>query len=229
MENKQDGNGKWSQQRKKRAYLLILAITIFLCIMAFVACQIAECLGVNTNIKLPDFKTIFDFSQEESKLCEHQFKQTVVYPTCEKEGYTLRVCSICGFSYKSQYEPKLGHVYTRSKLEHGWGHTSEAYCAHCRKGDGVVTTYCNLSRESRSSNYYELEATIANATESKVLIFTKAIIYFFDEDGNCIHSEWTYAVDSNPLYPGQKRSYDTMVKASYIADAKSYSIIYDCD
>lgn len=44
--------------------------------------------------------------------CPHQYTTKVIDPTCTEEGYTLRTCSICGYSYKSNYVDENGHHYT---------------------------------------------------------------------------------------------------------------------
>ena len=38
----------------------------------------------------------------------HNYTSTIVYPTCEEEGYTLYECS-CGYTFKSTYVKALGH------------------------------------------------------------------------------------------------------------------------
>ncbi len=39
----------------------------------------------------------------------HSYTETVVDPTCITEGYTLHTCSACGYSYRDNEVPKLGH------------------------------------------------------------------------------------------------------------------------
>lgn len=40
---------------------------------------------------------------------EHDYRETVVPPTCTKEGYTEFTCSVCGYSYKDNYTDKAPH------------------------------------------------------------------------------------------------------------------------
>ena len=42
----------------------------------------------------------------------HDLTVTVVEPTCEKDGYTNHVCSVCGDSYRDNYVDAAGHQYT---------------------------------------------------------------------------------------------------------------------
>lgn len=40
---------------------------------------------------------------------EHNYRETVVPPTCIKKGYTEFTCSVCGYSYKDNYTDKAPH------------------------------------------------------------------------------------------------------------------------
>ena len=42
----------------------------------------------------------------------HTFTETVVEATCDTFGYIEHTCSVCGYSYKSDYIDALGHDYT---------------------------------------------------------------------------------------------------------------------
>jgi predicted nucleic-acid-binding Zn-ribbon protein len=44
---------------------------------------------------------------ETIKATGHSFKDTVIEPTIETEGYTEHICSKCGYSYKDNYKPRL--------------------------------------------------------------------------------------------------------------------------
>ena len=41
--------------------------------------------------------------------CKHTFSESIVKSTCTTDGYTLKTCSICGYSEKVNVETKLGH------------------------------------------------------------------------------------------------------------------------
>ena len=41
----------------------------------------------------------------------HEYKKTVIAPTCTAQGYTLNTCTICSSSYKSDYVEKKAHDY----------------------------------------------------------------------------------------------------------------------
>ena len=50
-----------------------------------------------------------DTYTDEIARLEHKYVNKVIAPTCEKEGYTEHTCSVCGHSYKDNYELNLGH------------------------------------------------------------------------------------------------------------------------
>lgn len=45
----------------------------------------------------------------------HQYKKEMVYATCNKEGYTVNTCRVCGDNFKSDYKPATNaHKYNRN-------------------------------------------------------------------------------------------------------------------
>ncbi len=48
---------------------------------------------------------------EEIPKLSHTYVETVVLPTCTKEGYTVHFCNTCGDTYTSDYTEKLDHDY----------------------------------------------------------------------------------------------------------------------
>ncbi len=54
--------------------------------------------------------------KDEEGTHEHQFEETVVPPSCT-DGYTLHVCSICGYSYTDRYTEGNGHSFTDKKVD----------------------------------------------------------------------------------------------------------------
>lgn len=46
----------------------------------------------------------------------HQFKDTVVKPTCSDKGYTTHTCKQCGDTYQDSYTDYTGHVYDDGKM-----------------------------------------------------------------------------------------------------------------
>ena len=58
--------------------------------------------------------------KDEEGTHEHQFEETVVPPSCT-DGYTLHVCSICGYSYTDRYTEGNGHSFTDEKVDAAHG------------------------------------------------------------------------------------------------------------
>ena len=46
-----------------------------------------------------------------TEVCHHVFSETVVSPTCEEGGYTLKVCRLCEASEQVAPTPALGHTF----------------------------------------------------------------------------------------------------------------------
>ena len=67
----------------------------------------------------------------------HKYTDSVVKPTCVKDGYTTHTCSVCGTSYTDGKKPATGHAYT-SKV------TTSPTCSK----DGVKTYTCSACSHS---------------------------------------------------------------------------------
>ena len=71
----------------------------------------------------------------------HYYKETVVPPKCDADGYTLHICERCGDEYKDNFTQKLPHSYEVTEevspdCEHA-GHR-KFVCEAC--GDGYTVT-----------------------------------------------------------------------------------------
>lgn len=49
-----------------------------------------------------------EHTSEKKGYVNHAFADTVIAPTCDKQGYTLHTCT-CGYSYKDNIAPATGH------------------------------------------------------------------------------------------------------------------------
>ncbi len=72
------------------------------------------------------------FAFAEDTACEHEYKTTVVAPTCAEKGYTLHTCGKCGNWYKDNEKPALGHSYG------AWETVKEATCTE----EGLMQRSC---------------------------------------------------------------------------------------
>ena len=89
-------------------------------------------LSTNTIIKnKPTFISIVG----KSELGDHSYSENTVPPTCEAEGYTEHLCTVCGDSYKDGYTEALDHSweFTRETVAPSVFDTGEALytCVLC--------------------------------------------------------------------------------------------------
>ncbi len=75
----------------------------------------------------------------------HDYKVTVINPTCEERGYTMHYCLICGYNYNSDYVDAFAHNQTvingaKKTTCTQNGYTGDVYCQICGKKltDGEV-------------------------------------------------------------------------------------------
>ncbi len=98
---------------------------------------------------------------------EHSYVNTVVNPTCEREGYTLHTCS-CGESYKDSYTSKLDHDYVETVITEpscGVSGTGVLKCNGC--GDETNVFYPALTH-----NYTSELTKEATCTEPGIMTYT---------------------------------------------------------
>ncbi len=84
----------------------------------------------------------------------HNYKTTVVKPTCTTKGYTLHKCSVCGSSYKSNETAMTAHTKGTAVKE-------KVVAATCTKeGSYDEVVYCTVCKKELSRT----KKTIAKAT-----------------------------------------------------------------
>ena len=82
----------------------------------------------------------------------HYYKETVVPPKCDADGYTLHICERCGDEYKDNVTQKLPHSYEVTEevspdCEHA-GHR-KFVCGAC--GDGYTVTLPELGHDYKET------------------------------------------------------------------------------
>lgn len=153
----------------------------------------------------------------------HHYEETVVAPTCEEKGYTIYTCKDCGYSYRDNYVPELGHNFNtqyghdeinyehwfvdtcyecgysqiRDKIMHQF--VEEVIISPTEESDGLVryTCYCGHS--------YDEVLPMLNHTHSYQPIFTwhpnfapeLEVSFVCSKDQSHIldYSEFTYGFD----------------------------------
>ena len=80
-----------------------------------------------------------------SKDCSHgSMAESVVHPTCDREGYTLHICENCDYEYKTDVLPPTGHTLTQETTaptctEEGYT-TYTCSCGYYYKGSFLAPT-----------------------------------------------------------------------------------------
>ena len=90
----------------------------------------------------------------------HNYKETVIAPTCTKKGYTLHTCKNCGDKYKDTYVNATGHSYKEEVTAPTC--TEQGYTTHTCSvcGDSYTDTYTEPTGHS-----YKEEITAPICTE----------------------------------------------------------------
>lgn len=88
---------------------------------------------------------------------EHTFEQALVQPTCTKEGYVLRNCTVCGGSQKSDFTEPFGHSYEESLIQ-----------PTC-KADGYTLLVCSVCSEREKTDIvqalgHDYQSTVTEPT-----------------------------------------------------------------
>ncbi|MBQ3639295.1 MAG: leucine-rich repeat domain-containing protein, partial [Clostridia bacterium] len=86
---------------QKRIFPFVLLLSLLAVLLCLAACDANEKNSVQTTQSAETGDTSH----------EHRCENTVVPPSCT-EGYTLHVCTECGYSYTDTYTDALGHQFT---------------------------------------------------------------------------------------------------------------------
>lgn len=101
---------------------------------------IAVLVGLGILLSLPFRKTppaaTGEPSSTEAPSCAHDYRETVISPTCETDGYTEYRCAVCGHSYRGDARAALGHAW--QEIGHSdrgcvMGEVTEYACDRCKK------------------------------------------------------------------------------------------------
>lgn len=119
---------------------------------------------------------------------QHDFKETIVKPTYDEEGYTLHSCLTCDFSYKDTYVDKLTRIFTIT-----WQDYDERVLATTYVFEGSIPTYDGptIIREDEGGYKYTWdgwteEVTAAHADKTYTAKYAQTKIQYsinYDFDG----------------------------------------------
>lgn len=90
---------------------------------------------------------------------------TTVVPSCDSDGYDYKTCSTCGYEYRYNIVPALGHIKSGVKVktlvkasDSGYGYyTTEFYCERCQKVNSTQYTMIQPSGATVNSARGEWE------------------------------------------------------------------------
>ena len=76
---------------------------------------------------------------------KHTIEKTVVAPTCQSIGYTLNVCTLCNYSFKSDYKDRVAHdygdEYIVQQLSCEQDEVYEKECKECHTKERRISQY----------------------------------------------------------------------------------------
>ena len=123
----------------------------------------------------------------------HKYVETVVEPSYSNRGYTLYECSVCGYSYKDNYEEQLivpavtgfaSGSQTKSSAVLGWDKVS------CADGYAVeLYTGGKWNEVFRTSDSSVTSCTVDSLKADS--IYTLRIMAFKDTDDGTVYSDYT--------------------------------------
>lgn len=102
-------------------------------------------------------------------LLEHNYKETVVDPTCTEQGYTKYECSVCGDTYEESQTDALGHLF------------DEGVCTRCGSND---PDYVKVFDEETIMGVLSQSVASDSGTYENYL-GSKSISVFAEEKHNC--------------------------------------------
>ncbi len=74
-----------------------------------------------------------------------------------------------------------------------------------------VTVKVDAFREE--GDWFQVDGTVTNTADSPVT-FVKVNVDFVTSSGTVVDSDWTYAIDSNPLQPGASRKFSVQQRST---------------
>lgn len=105
--------------------------------------------------------------QETDSPAGHQFIDSTVEATCQKEGYTEKKCTVCGYSMKIDKTPKTQHTIVTESVQDPTcliEGINKTYCKVC----GEITQYANVP--ALGHDWRELSRDVECKPDAKVVL-----------------------------------------------------------
>ena len=152
-----------------------------------------------------------------------------IKPTCNKIGSINFYCIACDQILVMEKLPKLEHNYKNNVCTLCGVHIhnyQNNICTICK--DKEYMFYIYDKKMWSSGNYYYFSGYVRN-DDSRYHDYIKIKVKLYDKNENVFDSDWTYAVGSESLGPGESKYFEMMVrKTSKDCEYYSFSIIdYD--
>lgn len=117
---------------------------------------------------------------------------------CYSHKCALKSCNKKRFSYSN-------YCYT-----HYLDYDDDASAKNSRVSASELSLEVTRLYLSSTGNYYYAEGTVKNNSSSTVS-YVKVKCAFLDSSGNVVDTDWTYAVGSEGLAPGESKKWEMMV------------------
>lgn len=116
----------------------------------------------------------------EKIICVHEYETEIVEPTCEQEGYTLNVCTLCGFKKKTDRVAKNAHTYTEWIVEKEQTDTTDGLksrqCIVCgQKETEIISSINYIDMDIIKFKFNNPEGHIVKNYEELSLLFDCAM------------------------------------------------------
>lgn len=120
---------------------------------------------------------------------EHKYKESIVSPTCETQGYTLHKCELCGSSYKDTYTPAIGHNYVYG-ADNNVTHTGV-----CTKDPSHTVTFAHINTDVVTSSTCTTDGYTTHSCKICGHVYVDSIVPAKDHDWSSVVTKPTCTTD----------------------------------
>ena len=160
--------------------------------------------------------TYLDLEKTSENCCSHYFEKQVIDPTCDKDGYTLNTCVLCGYEYESDIvparhtpgEPVIENEIPATETE-GKKYDEVVYCSVCKT---------ELSRETVTSPFISASVDKAQIIRAERVTWTVK---------TTSEVEWLELYGTYTTSSGDEKILSTFFKASRYLDSDGEITVSD--